>query len=260
MKRFIILCVCAVSVCAPAFAQDSFADAFWQYKASTGFDFSSGTFGATKHTEILYIPVTLQAAKGPWTLKAVVPWLRVSGPARLLDGAAEGSTTFRTSGGAAGVGDIGLSVMYSLESLYNYGLYIDFTAKAKAPTASFAKGLGTGAWDGAFQVDIAKAWGGFMPFATLGYRVTGQPKGFALRDVIFGTLGLQYSWHEHLATGVFYDMRRAAIKSAAAPQEGTAYVNYRFNDDWAVNAYAVAGFSTNSPSAGGGLVFSYRWR
>lgn len=260
MKHLILSGAFTLAIVAPAHAQDSFADAFWQYKASTGFDFSSGTYGASKPTEILYIPATLQAAKGPWTLKAVVPWLRVSGPALLLDGAAEGSTGVRTSGHASGLGDIGLSVMYSLESLYNYGLYIDLTARAKAPTASFTKGLGTGAWDGAFQVDVAKAWGDFMPFATLGYRITGQPKGFALRDVIYGTVGLQYSWHERLATGVFYDVRQAAVKSAATPQEGTAYINYRFSDDWSVNVYAVAGFSANSPSAGGGLAFSYRWR
>lgn len=260
MKHLLLISAVAVSSIAPAVAQDTFADAFWQYRASAGFDFSSGSYGATKNTEILYIPVTLQATKGPWTLKAVVPWLRVSGPALLLDGAAEGSTNVRASGSASGIGDMNFSAMYSLESLYNYGLYVDVTARVKAPTASFTKGLGTGAWDGAFQVDIAKAWGDFMPFATLGYRITGQPKGFALRDVIFGTLGLQYSWSERLATGVFYDVRRAALKSADAPQEGTVYVNYRFTDDWSVNVYAVAGFSSNSPAGGGGLSFSYRWR
>ncbi len=244
----------------PAIAQDTFADAFWQYRASSGFDFSSGSYGATKNTEILYIPATFQAAKGPWTLKAVVPWLRVSGPALLLDGAAEGTTNVRASGSASGLGDMNFSAMYSLERFYNYGLYVDLTARVKAPTASFKKGLGTGAWDGAFQVDVAKAWGDFMPFATLGYRITGQPKGFPLRDVIFGTLGLQYSLHERLATGVFYDVRQAAIKRADAPQEGTAYVNYRFNDDWSVNVYGVAGFSSNSPAGGGGISFSYRWR
>ena len=260
MKRCIILGAFAVSACTPAFAQDSFADAFWQFKAGTGFDFSSGTYGATKSTEVLYLPVTLQAAKGPWTLKAVVPWVRVSGPATLIDGSAEGSITVRNAGSVSGLGDVGISVMYAVERFTPYGVFIDLTARVKAPTASFVQGLGTGAWDGAFQVDIAKTWGDFMPFATLGYRITGQPKGFALRDVIFGTLGLQYSWHERLATGVFYDVRRAAIKSAAAPQEGTAYINYRFSEDWSVNVYGVAGFSANSPSAGGGLMFSYRWR
>ena len=243
-----------------AHAQDSFADAFWHYQVSSGFDFSSGYYGAAKRTEILYVPVTVQAAKGPWTLKAVVPWLRVSGPALLLDGSAEGALGVRAGGAASGIGDINISVTYALESFSSSGLYIDLTARAKAPTASFAKGLGTGAWDGAFQADVAKALGDFMPFASVGYRLTGQPKGFILRNVVYGSVGLQYTWSERVTTGASYDVRRAAIKTAATPQEGTAYINLRFTEDWSLNIYGVAGFSPNSPSAGGGLVATYRWR
>ena len=243
-----------------AIAQDSFADAFWQFRLSSGFDVSSGFYGAPKRTEILYVPLTLQAAKGPWTLKAVAPWLRVSGPALLIDGTGGGSAGVRTGGAASGLGDINLSATYALEGLSTYGLYVDLTARAKAPTASFKKGLGTGAWDGAVQLDIAKTLGSLMPFASVGYRFTGQPKGFALRDVIYGSVGLQYTWNELVTTGMSYDVRRAAIKTAAAGHEGSAYVNFRFSDDWSLNLYGVAGFSPNSPSAGGGLVATYRWR
>ncbi len=252
----------ALAAGCPAFAhaQDSFADAFWQFRASSGFDFSSGYYGAAKRTEILYLPVTLQAAKGPWTLKAVVPWVRVSGPAMLLDGSAEGTTGVRSSGAASGVGDISLSGTYAVESLYTYGLFVDLTGRVKIPTASFSKGLGTGAWDGAVQIDVAKSLGDFMPFVSLGYRFTGRPDGFALRNVVFGTVGLQYTWSQMVTTGLYYDVRQAAIKAAASPQEGTAYVNVRFNDNWSLNTYAVAGFSPNSPSAGGGMVVTYHWR
>ncbi|MSO72432.1 MAG: hypothetical protein EXQ84_02325 [Rhodospirillaceae bacterium] len=243
-----------------AIAQDSFADAFWQFRVSSGFDFSSGFYGAPRRTEILYVPLTLQAAKGPWTLKAVAPWLRVSGPALLIDGTGGGTAGVRTGGAASGLGDINFSLTYALEGLSTYGLYVDLTARAKAPTASFKKGLGTGAWDEALQIDIAKTVGSLMPFASVGYRFSGQPKGFALRDVVYGSVGLQYSWSDLITTGASYDVRRAAIKTAAAPQEGSAYVNIRFSDDWSLNVYGVAGFSPNSPSAGGGLVATYRWR
>jgi hypothetical protein len=245
---------------ASAHAQDSFADAFWQYRVGSGFDFTSGYYGADKRTEILYVPVTAQMSKGPWTLKATAPWIRVSGPALLLDGAAEGTAGVRTSGAASGIGDVSLSATYALEGLYAYGLYVDLTARIKAPAASFQKGLGTGEWDEALQVDAAKAFGKLMPFATLGYRVTGQPKGFALRNVLYGTVGVQYGWNDWLTTGVYYDVRQAAIKTAVAPQEGTAYVNLRLADDWSINLYGMTGFSRNSPSAGGGLVLSYKWR
>ena len=241
-------------------AQDSFADAFWQYRVSTGFDFSSGSYGATKDTEILYIPVTLQAAKGPWTLKATVPWVRVSGPALLIDGAGESIPGLRTSGAASGFGDVALSATYALDRFANAGLYLDLTARVKAPTASFAKGLGTGAWDGAVQLDIAKTLGDFMPFATLGYRVSGQPRGFRLRNVVYGSIGLQYTFNETVTAGLSYDVRQAALRTARNPQEGTGYVNFKLSEDWALNLYGVAGFSENSPNIGGGAIISYRWR
>jgi hypothetical protein len=66
--RVSALLICLVAS-APAAAQDTFADAFWRFRATTGFDFSSGKYGADKATEVLYVPVTLQATKGPWTLK-----------------------------------------------------------------------------------------------------------------------------------------------------------------------------------------------
>ncbi len=258
-RRFLAVAMMCGSAGA-AQAQDSFADAFWQFRASSGMDFSSGYYGALKRTEILYVPATFQAAKGPWTLKAVVPFIRVSGPALLLDGAAEGAAGLRNSGHAEGLGDINLSATYALESLYSLGLYVDLTARVKVPTASFAKGLGTGAWDSAFQVDVAKTLGDFMPFASFGYRLTGQPAGFTLRDVGYGSAGVQYTWSERVTTGLSYDLREAAIKGAAAPQEGTVYLNYKFSDDWSANFYGVAGLSQNSPSAGGGVVVTYRWR
>ena len=242
----------------------SFDDAFWQYRASSGFDFSSGHYGASKSTEILYVPFTFQAAKGPWTLKAVIPWIRVSGPALLIDATGETAAGVRASGSASGAGDINLSATYSLESLYNTGTFIDLTARVKAPTANFNDGLGTGAWDGAFQIDIAKSLNGtgpgsFMPFGTLGYRLTGQPSGYSLRNVLYGSLGLQYTWTEHITTGLSYDARQAALRTAKAPQEATGYFNYRFNDGWSANVYAVAGLSENSPAGGGGVVVTYRW-
>lgn len=260
MLRWVLVAAGLCVSAGAARARDSFADAFWQFRASTGMDFSSGYYGAPKRTEILYVPVTLQAAKGPWTLKAVIPFVRVSGPALLLDGAAEGAAGVRAAGHAEGLGDMNLSATVALESLYTLGLYVDLTGRVKAPTASFAKGLGTGAWDGAFQVDVAKTLGDFMPFVSFGYRRTGQPTVFTLRDVAFGSAGLQYTWSERVTTGLSCDLREAAIKGAAAPQEGTAYFNYKFSDDWSANFYGVVGFSENSPSASGGVVVTFRWR
>ncbi len=242
-----------------AMAQDSFADAFWDVSARSGFDFSSGYYGAAKPTEILAVPLSLKAVKGPWTVRADTSWLRISGPAILLDaGGAGGAAGIRTSGHASGVGDVHLFGTYSLESLWAAGWFVDLTARVKAPTASFAKGLGTGAWDGGGQVDVAKTIGNFIPFFQAGYRFTGSPAGYVLRNVLYGSVGAQYTWNERVTTGASFDIRQAALPSARTPQEGTAYLNYKFSDRWSANVYGTAGFSPNSPSAGGGIAVTFR--
>ena len=242
-------------------AQESFADAFWQYRASTGFDASSGYYGGKESTSVLYVPATFQATKGAWTVRSVFSYLEVSGPALLIDGSSTGeSLGVRTSGKAKGPGDINFYTTYSLESLYDRGLFIDFTGRAKAPTASIKKGLGTKAWDFAIQMDVAQAVGQFVPFITLGYKFSGDPTGFSLRNVLYGNAGLQYTLDNTFTFGAYYDMRQSSIRGAVKPQEGTAYINLRLNDDWSLLAYGVKGFSNNSPTAGGGLSLTYKWR
>ncbi|MCB2108975.1 MAG: hypothetical protein KDE14_14800, partial [Rhodobacteraceae bacterium] len=162
---------------------DSLGDYAWQTRVSTALDYSSGKYGETTDTEIVFVPLTVQAAKGPWTLKGSMAWMSVSGPALILDGTGAGSVGGGTDRTVNGLGDLNLSLMYSLEQLYDQGVYIDLTGRVKAPTASFDKGLGTGELDVAAQFDIAAAAGDFLPFATLGYKWNGSPKNLPLRDV-----------------------------------------------------------------------------
>ncbi|MBL8645548.1 MAG: transporter [Rhodospirillaceae bacterium] len=249
------------TVCLPdaARAQESFEDYFWSSRATTGFDYSEGKYGQAQSTSVAFMPVVLQTARGPLTLKISGGALRVSGPALILDGAATGGAPGAVDRKVSGLSDTSFSAMYSFRGLYDKGIYIDLTARAKFPTASFKKGLGTGEVDGVVQADGAFAWDGFMPFATLGYRANGSPDTLPLRHVIFGSLGLQYTFSERTSAGIAYDYRQSTLKTSADPQEGMAYVSYRFTDTWSLNAYAVAGFSKNSPNAGGGLTFTYRF-
>lgn len=248
--------VVASSACS---AQDSFSDAFWQYRASTGFDYSSGDYGAAKPTEIWYVPVSFRASKGPWALKVTTGWLSVSGPALLVDaGTADAALGLRTAGSASGVADLNFYVTYSVDALAAHNIFLDLTARLKAPTASFAKGLGTGEWDEAVQIDISTTFGDFMPFAYVGYKVAGRPQGFSLRNVVYGEVGAQHTWNEWLTTGLMYDVRQASIRTAENPQEATAYAAIKLSQKWSATIYAGTGFSTNSPSAGGGMTFTYK--
>jgi opacity protein-like surface antigen len=230
-----------------------------RFRMNIGMDYSSGSYGQEDKTEILYVPLSLRAEDGPWTVRAVVPWLYVKGPALILDGADGGSVGTRTRESDSGLGDLSLSLMYSFEQFYEKDLFIDLTARVKIPTASLERGLGTGQADAALQVDVAQSFGAFIPFATLGYKWAGVPEGFKLRNTVYGSVGLQYAWSDRVATGVSYDYRQSSFKDSPDPQDGTAYLNIRFADDWSVNIYGVMGFSENSPDAGAGVSFVYRF-
>jgi len=255
------LCTLAGILASPAVAApDSFADAFWQFRASSGFDYSSGTYGAAKPTEIWYVPVSVKASKGPWSFKVSTGWLSVSGPALLVDaGTADAAAGLRTAGSATGIADLNFYATYSIDALAAHNIFLDLTARVKAPIASFAKGLGTGEWDEAVQVDISSVFGSFMPFAFVGYKIAGRPNGFALRNVFYGEVGAQYVWNERVTTGFMFDIRQASIRTAETPQEATGYVAVKLSERWSLTAYGGAGFSANSPSANGGMTFSYKW-
>ena len=250
-----LLGIILFTVVSPAFSQDEERS----FRINLGMDYTSGSYGADEKTEILYMPLSFQMENGPWVARAVVPWLSVSGPAIIIDGAEAGSAVARTTDGASGMGDLSFSLRYSFEQLYERNLFIDVTARAKIPTASINKGLGTGEADVAFQLDVAQAIGPFIPFATVGRKWVGVPDGFKLRNTFFGSLGLQYSWSDRVATGLSYDYRQSSFKNSSDPQEGLAYLNIRFSDHWSVNLYSVIGLSENSPDVGGGTAFVYRF-
>lgn len=254
-QKWWISTVFLLSVCGSAVAQDDGP----RYRMNLGMDYTSGSYGEDEKTDILYMPLSLQAQQGPWTVRAVVPYLHVAGPAIILDGADGGSVGTRETDSASGMGDLSLSLMYSFEQFYERSLFIDVTARVKVPTASLDAGLGTGEPDAALQLDVAQAIGPFIPFATVGYKWTGVPADFKLRNTVYGSVGLQYSWSDLVATGLSFDYRQSSVPGAPDPQEGLAYLNIRFTDEWSVNIYSVVGFSSNSPDAGGGVAFVYRF-
>lgn len=243
----------------PALGQDSFNDFFWSPRVSTGFDYSAGKFGEAQTTEIAFVPLSIQTARGPFTFKLAGGWLSVAGPALILDGAGVSAAKPGVSRHASGVSDTTLSAMYSIESLYDRGVYIDFSTRVKLPSASFKKGLGTGKLDGAVQLDAAAALGDVMPFLTLGYKVNGARETLKTRNVAYGTLGVQYAWDERVATGLTYDYRQSSLRTSADPEEASLYLSYRVSDAWSFNAYGVVGLSRNSPDAGAGVTFTYRF-
>jgi hypothetical protein len=55
-----------------------------RFTMGAGVDYSSGTYGGTIATNILYVPVYGKYETGRWLLKLTVPWLRITGPGNVV--------------------------------------------------------------------------------------------------------------------------------------------------------------------------------
>lgn len=143
MNRSIRHGVILAALATTAFAAPAYAEGDDYIQFSLGADYSKGDYGTTPDTEMLAIPVGFKLKQGDFFVRASLPWLRVKGPAVPGDGGAipgAGPTTSRS-----GIGDLTMAAGYSLP--IGDSTYFDMTGKVKLPTASEAKGLGTGTTD-----------------------------------------------------------------------------------------------------------------
>jgi opacity protein-like surface antigen len=257
------LCLVAVGAAlwtAPA----AHAEGWESVEVYSGFDFSSGDYGETVSTDILYIPLTVKYETGPWTLRGTTSYVHVRGPANVI-GTGD-NTAFIGNAGAvgsfsrSGVGDLLLGVTYSLESFWKRSLYVDLTAKVKLPTASARKALGTGKTDFILQADIAKALGRFTPFGTIAYRFIGRPSAYRLHNAWNASAGLQYRLARGFDIGASYDYRQSALPGGVDPKEVFTYVAFGLGKEWSLDVYGVAGLSSGSADAAGGIQISFRPR
>jgi hypothetical protein len=225
------------------------------FSLTTGLDYSTGKYGGTTSTDILYIPFSGKYEADKYTLKLTVPYLRITGPGNVVKdvGPIKGSTsTARTT--ESGLGDVVAAGSYNVYE--GSGTLVDVTAKIKFGTADEAKGLGTGKNDYALQADLFKTLGKNTVFGTLGYKVMGSPEGATLNNVFYGSLGIGHKISQETSAGLILDLREKASATGYAQQEFTAYVSHKLGKTWKAQAYAVKGFSNGSPDWGAGAMIT----
>lgn len=222
-----------------------------------GLDVSSGKYGASQATDIWYAPLTAKYESGLSTFKLTLPYVRITAPSggTIIDG-----KVVYGGGGARtveeGMGDVVLSYSRGLFERPVRGVLLDLTAKAKLATADATKGLGTGENDYSLLADLYYLAGAWTPFATVSYRVTGDPAGSDLKNVWGGTLGLGYKRSASDSLGLMWDSREASTTTGVASNEATFYWVHKFAGGMKLQTYAVKGFSDGSADWGLGAMFS----
>lgn len=246
-------------------------------RLSTGIDWSTGSYGTSPDTEILYVPSSIAyrwesfpvtpTTRDELELMVTVPYLRVDGPAVIIDGVPTATPVIET-GVRDGIGDVVLRATWRLLPTAGSPLPVfEVGGRLKIPTADRDKGLGTGEFDGAVQAGLARSFGpyalfgyeGIGPvsfFGNAGYRILGDSSEFRLRDGPFTSVGASLRLAERFGLGLAYDWRRTATPGTDDSHElvpfGWADVGTRFR----VGPYGIVGFSDGSPDFGVGLQLS----
>jgi len=225
------------------------------FSLTTGLDYSTGKYGGTESTDILYIPLIGKYEADKYTLKLTVPYLQITGPGNVVrDVGQVGTASSTTRTRQSGLGDVVAAGTYNMYDGRANGTLVDVTAKIKFGTADDAKGLGTGEKDYSLQAELYKTLGKNTVFGTLGYKVMGSPTGVTLRNVFYGSLGAGHKYSQETSAGLILDLREKASAAGHAQQELTAYVSHKLGRTWKAQAYAVKGFSDGSPDWGAGAM------
>ena len=222
---------------------------------STGFDTSTGKYGGTTATSILYVPVTGKFQADTFFLKLTVPYIRISS----VGGVLRGMGRFRNSTTTKiviqeGLGDITTSAGYTV--FENTNLLLDLVGNIKFGTADPAKNLGTGENDYSAQLDGSYLLDKATIFATTGYKLVGAPAGVTVNNTAYINLGLSYKTAEKTSVGLMLDAAQASNGNNPGIRELTVFISNRVSDSLKVQANLLKGFSDDSADFGGGLMIT----
>lgn len=235
-----------------------------EVSVQTGFDYTSGDYGISEQTQIVYIPVTVRSESDRYMFQVTIPYLQVDAPPTGQTIIGPGGTPIQTSAGGresnSGLGDVVTSFRYTLLDGVASGLLLDVIGKVKFGTADENDGLGTGENDYSFQIDWAQAWGQLTWFATTGYRTYGDPSGVEFDDVFFGSLGGAYKLAQDTSGGLVYDFRENITPGTDARRELTLFATRKIGKKKKIQGYLVRGLSDSSPDWGVGVLFTAGFR
>ena len=265
-------CILAAGASAPVLAEDG------TFSLGTGLTYTSGDYGTSTTTKILSVPFTARYDKDRWTLKATLPYLRITGGSAVIPGLGTvpnnnprgrgrgnagagggggGTTTTTTDSTASGWGDLVTSVTYNAYYDSASKLGVDLTGKVKWGTADRDKGLGTGENDYGAQVDAYKTFDRTTVFGGLGYTNLGSSDFIALNNVWNATAGLTYKLDDRDSAGLAYDYRQKASSTSSQLSEVTGFWSRKIDRNWKMQAFLLKGLANGSPDWGAGISAAY---
>jgi hypothetical protein len=244
MKKLTLLAAAFVS-------QLALADS--NFTVKTGYDYTTGKYGTSTETRITAIPFIGTYETGNWTLKASIPYVRITGADNVVAGIGAVRSTATALRTDSGLGDLTTAATYSFMTDPKAQFGIDVTGKIKFGTADSDKGLGTGENDYWILADPYIRMGNVTWFGGIGYGMLGSSDVLPLKDVVSANAGLSYKLDQQSSAGAMLDYRSKSTDAGFAQRELTGFYSRKFDGGYKLQVYATKGFSDGSPDWGGGL-------
>ena len=228
-----------------------------KFSLQTGMDYSTGKYGGTQSTDVLYVPFTGKYQGSAWTLKLTVPYLRITGPSNVLHGIGATGATGTTSTTRSGLGDVVVSASHGVYR-NSSGFLANLTGKVKLGTASSSERLGTGKDDYSLQADLYQVTGKLTTFGTLGYKVYGKPSGYTLNNGFFGSLGSSYRFNQETSGGAMLMLSQKVSAAGSPHADALLFLSHKIQKNWRAQGYMLKGFTNSVPDWGGGVSLAYQ--
>lgn len=232
---------------------------------STGLEYQQGEFGTGQRIETTTIPSTLRVAAGGVQLSATLPYLRVDAPGNVV-GVGGGLLGLQiivdpTQPAARvrreGLGDLRLGAAYTVPTS---AIGLTLSTQLKVPTASRARGLGTGEADLAVGAEMSRTLGAVTPFVGVGYTLPGDPEGYDLRNSLSARAGAALQMRPNVRGHVTYGYAQSVSPLVPDEQQVATGLNASLSNSLSLGLWGSAGLSEGSPDMGAGVQLGFRIR
>jgi len=244
-----------------------------EFSIGSGVSYSSGDYGGSAATQILTIPFVARYERDAWTLRATLPYLRMTGPGNVIPGIGPvavsalgntvglplmggGTSSQTTSKTVSGLGDASVAATYMLYSA-DKTAGIGLTGRLKFATGNEQQALGTGSTDTEMQVEGFRRADRNTLFAAIGYTWFGASPLAQFQNVANFGVGASHRLDGDDLLGIAFDARQAGSAAPAALRELSAFWTHPIDRKWRTQLYAMKGFATGSPDWGAGLNAAY---
>jgi hypothetical protein len=230
-----------------------------EFSFSLGAEYTTGEYDLGRDTDIWYFPATFQYDADSFRVSITAPLIFVDGPGAVV-GSGDARGIFgpgESNDAEIGAGDILLKASFNLARESADGPRMDVTGTIKFGTGDVEKNLGTGEDDYSVQLDVERNFDPTGVFASIGYKVLGDPPGVDYDNVIFGNAGAMFRASDTASVGAVLHFQEEVLSRAPSQRDLTLFMNAQVDAKRELTGYVLKGLRDGSPDWGIGVQMKF---